>query len=77
MCAMLRDVSEEGGPEEAVRARLAVLASAAGVPVPTLKVVRDPKRRLPAASPDEEADDDRPTVEVTDHLLTASAAEQD
>jgi hypothetical protein len=74
---MLPDVPEDGEQEEALRERLAVLATAAGVDLPALQIVPDAKRHLVLASPDFDADEQQPAVEVSEHLVTASAAEQD
>ncbi|HLM03976.1 MAG TPA: hypothetical protein VK402_02165 [Blastococcus sp.] len=69
-------MSEDRAAEEALRERLAGLASAASVPVPALEVIPDPKRRRVPAQPDE-AGEGPPTIEVTEHLVAASGAEQD
>jgi hypothetical protein len=73
---MLPPVPEDGEQEEALRRRLASLADAARLPLPSVEIVQDRERgAIPAdvvSDPDEE-----PRVQVAERLLTASPAEQD
>jgi len=76
MCAMLRPVAEDWEQEEALRRRLASLADAARLPLPAVEVVPDRKRRkVPAYVKGEPGEE--PHIHVTEHLVTASPAEQD
>jgi hypothetical protein len=73
---MLPPVPEDWELEEALRRRLAALADAARLPLPSVELVPDRKRRKDRAyvvsDPDEQ-----PQMHVTENLLTASAAEQE